>query len=106
MQSFWRLGQQFVPVKHRAPRPLRREAKRKRRREEEITVMTLRRASGPHAEDGEGGYLTVQFLVRGHWRNQWYPSLREHRQIWIAPYVKGPEGAEFKPTVRAWEFVR
>ena len=44
VQTFWRLGQQFVPVKHRAPRPLRREAKRKRRREEEITVMTLRRA--------------------------------------------------------------
>jgi len=25
------------------------------------------------------------------WRNQWYPSLSQHRQKWISPYVKGPE---------------
>lgn len=28
------------------------------------------------------------------------------RQIWIAPFVKGPEGAPFKMGKRAWEFSR
>ena len=29
------------------------------------------------------------FWVRGHWRNQWYRSLEEHKRKWIKPYVKG-----------------
>jgi hypothetical protein len=27
--------------------------------------------------------------VRGHWRNQWYPSLQDNKRKWIRPYVKG-----------------
>lgn len=34
-----------------------------------------------------------QWIVRGHWRNQWYPSREGHKPKWIAPYIKGPEGA-------------
>jgi hypothetical protein len=33
----------------------------------------------------------VQWIVRGHWRNQYYPSIKENRTIWIDPYNKGPE---------------
>jgi len=37
---------------------------------------------------------TVQFLVRGHWRNQAMgPQHSMHRMTWIAPYWKGPEDA-------------
>jgi hypothetical protein len=32
-------------------------------------------------------------VVRGHWRNQWYPSLNARRPLWIAPYLKGPDDA-------------
>jgi len=28
---------------------------------------------------------------RAAWHDQWYPSEQIHRQIWISPYVKGPE---------------
>lgn len=41
-----------------------------------------------------------------------FPSLGEvgdpssHRQIWISPFVKGPEGAPFVCKPRAWEFTR
>lgn len=36
----------------------------------------------------------VQFLVRGHWRNQACGTMRhEHRRIWIRPFWKGPEGS-------------
>jgi len=27
--------------------------------------------------------------VRGHWRNQWYPSIQGNKRKWIRPYVKG-----------------
>ena len=38
--------------------------------------------------------LSVQFLVRGHWRNQACgPGHTERRMTWIEPYWKGPEEA-------------
>ncbi len=43
---------------------------------------------------------------KGHKPDQWYPSIQDHRQIWIHPYVKGPEGAPFVVKPRAWEFTR
>jgi hypothetical protein len=43
---------------------------------------------------GDRKSLSVQFLVRGHWRNQACgPGLTERRATWIAPYWKGPETA-------------
>lgn len=37
---------------------------------------------------------TVQFLVRGHWRNQATgPRHSERKRIWIEPFWKGPEDA-------------
>ena len=32
-----------------------------------------------------------RWIVRGHWRNQWYPSRNDHRPIWIDPHFAGPE---------------
>lgn len=29
------------------------------------------------------------WIVRGHWRNQWYSKLDEHKPKWIDPYFKG-----------------
>lgn len=43
--------------------------------------------------DGAGMDYRHRWLVRGHHRAQWYPSLNAHKVIWISPYVKGPEGA-------------
>lgn len=34
-----------------------------------------------------------QWVVRGHWRRQWYPSIEAHRPVWIAPFMKGPADA-------------
>lgn len=34
-----------------------------------------------------------RWMVRGHWRQQWYPSLGLHRPVHIAPYLKGPADA-------------
>jgi hypothetical protein len=39
-----------------------------------------------------GGAPTVQFLVRGHWRQQAHGPMRSLRKtIWIEPFWKGPE---------------
>lgn len=41
-----------------------------------------------------GGAPKVQFLVRGHWRNQAHgPGRALRRQQWIEPFWKGPEDA-------------
>jgi hypothetical protein len=32
-----------------------------------------------------------RWIVRGHWRNQYYPSRDDHRPIWIDPHLAGPE---------------
>lgn len=34
-----------------------------------------------------------RWIVRGHWRRQWYPSAQTHRPLWIAPHLAGPEDA-------------
>jgi len=76
----------------------------------DVRVVKLRRVnpSGKPAEDGEKAYeLTCQFVVRSHWRNQYYPSTNEHRPKLILPYIKGPEGAPMLPIrPRAFEVVR
>ena len=105
VQAFWRLGQQFVPAKERAPRALRREAKRRRTEDDLITVMVLRRAKGEEHEGPENGqHYSVQFLVRGYWARR---HTREGpKQVWVRPHVKGPEGAPMRLTERRWEFTR
>ena len=62
--------------------------------ERKVVVVTLRkRREGAYPPDRDEGGVewTHRWLVSGHWRNQWFPSLSVHRQIWISPFIKGPE---------------
>jgi len=52
-------------------------------------------------EKGEGPKWKSRWLVRGHYRAQWYPSINAHKVIWIAPYLKGPEDAPLEQQVYA-----
>jgi hypothetical protein len=112
IQVLWRLGSQVVRSVRVAPRHARKDARRHGNDNEAVTVITLRKVDAvvgdPSFNDseGEGGHLSCQFVVRGHWRNQWYSSLQAHRQIWIAPFIKGPEGAPLRKTQRVFELVR
>lgn len=38
-----------------------------------------------------------QWTVRGHVRQQWYPSTQSHLPVWIHPHVAGPEDKPLKP---------
>lgn len=113
LQSFWRLSRQIVPTKEPLPRALRRDRKR-HYRTEDVTIITLRRQRHPNDFEHEPGEVDWkwQWVVRGHWRNQYYSTLGEvgdpqaYRQIWIMPFMKGPEDAPIKPVKRAFEFTR
>ncbi|WP_062012147.1 hypothetical protein [Streptomyces hygroscopicus] len=43
--------------------------------------------------DGSGRGYRHRWIVRGHWRNDYYPSRKAHRPIWIDQHIKGPDGA-------------
>ena len=61
-----------------------------------IRVVLLRaRKTLPSGEHHDIEW-SCRWLVRGHWRQQWYPSLTNHKAIWITPYVKGPEDKPLK----------
>jgi hypothetical protein len=72
-----------------------------------VLVITLRRERSKDDAEPKEVNWTRRWITSGHWRNQWYPSLGVHRQIWINEYVKGPDD---KPLVlhsgKAYEFVR
>ena len=106
MQTFWRIGQQRVPVPERVPRGLWRDSKRKGIEHRDVKVMTLRRAREKHEVEPSGRTMKVRSITSGHWRNQWYSSIQEHRQIWIFPYMRGPEDAPLIQPTRAVEFKR
>jgi hypothetical protein len=55
-----------------------------------VRVLSLRNADhGRYELDAATGRKVRQHWVRGHWRNQWYPSLNDNRAIWIDGYIKG-----------------
>lgn len=62
-----------------------------------VRYIDLRRARTEPSDhhDNDGGKGTREYrhrwIVRGHWRNQYYPSRNDHRPIWIDPHVAGPE---------------
>ena len=108
LQVLWRMMAQRVAVGMRvqASRASRRQNEREGWRENYITVVTLRRPKN----DGDASHGSVEWsqrwIVSGHWRWQPYGD-GTHRQIWIAPYVKGPDD---KPLIvrgaRIFKFAR
>jgi hypothetical protein len=63
-----------------------------------VRVVTLRRQSREGAASGDGEHVewSCQWIVRGHWRQQFYPGTGERRPLFILPYVKGPEDKPLK----------
>lgn len=58
-----------------------------------VRVVELRRRKADGAPGDGSREFHHQWIVRGHWRQQWHPKREVHRPVWIAPHVKGPEGA-------------
>lgn len=108
VQVLFRVAKQRIMVEERraAPRPARRRAVRSGLDPKETVVMRLRRGvQKPVSEEREIEW-SHRWLVRSHWRNQWYPSIGAHRQKLILGYVKGPEDKPLEVADRAVEFAR
>jgi hypothetical protein len=112
IMAFWLLSQQRIAQAQ--TRQVTRSARRRAERakfelpEDGIRVVTLRRlVSEPAAAalpvDVDWSH---RWIVGGHWRQHWYPSLDDHRPLWIAPYVKGPDGAPLVVKDRVYRFTR
>lgn len=97
MHVFWNFVQQEEVVRTAAPadRPTRRRAQRANLPAPRIVVVNLPRRRYVHSPAENDVVPTRVFshrwVVHGFWRNQWYPSLRTHRQKWVHEYIKGPE---------------
>jgi hypothetical protein len=93
--SAWLLMRQPLAevIDQEVDRSAKKRLRRAGREPQPVRVINLRRsASSGEQGDGESNYHH-QWIVRGHWRNHWHPKREVHRPVWIAPHVKGPEGA-------------
>jgi len=109
---FFRLCQQTIAVPHRqrVARPTWKRARKSWKDIKEVVVFTLRRAKNATGYEGEERDVewSHRWLVQGHWRNQPYKDGDGtiYKQIWIAPYVKGPDDKPLILKRRAFELVR
>lgn len=77
------------------PKPVtvarRKKGKRSYTKERNVTVMSLHRPETARYElDGARGNTRLRVhWVRGHWRNQWYATVEDHRLKWIDGFIKG-----------------
>jgi hypothetical protein len=88
-----------------ASRGLRRQLDREKlpvfRHVPEVRVIELRRRDyREHGYDEPTGKEApawqYQWIVSGHWRQQFYPASNAHKPRYIAPYVKGPADRPLK----------
>lgn len=74
-----------------------------------VQIVKLRAAEQHVHEVSEGRDVEWQsrWIVRGHWRQQPYGEGRSLvHPVWIAPYVKGPDGLPVKVRTRLFEVAR
>jgi hypothetical protein len=102
--AMWRLMQQtLLDIRtETVDRPLRKAARKRNMKRDDVTVIALRKRK---RTEGEGPETEIEWshrwLVRGHWRQQWMgpkngsPEERYQTPIWIHPHVKGPDDAPF-----------
>jgi hypothetical protein len=95
LKTAWLLMQQPVAAVSDAvyDRNTRRRLEREGKESPPVRVITLRRPANPGGSGESVREYHHQWIVRGHWRQQWYSSRGVNRPVWIAPHVKGPEGA-------------
>ncbi|MFI6432899.1 hypothetical protein [Rhodococcus oryzae] len=78
--------------------PTRRLGGGPRRLEDRQVTYLSYRPRTPSGEPKTAGtrHYSHRWMVRGHWKRQWYPSENRHHPIWIEQYVAGPDDAPIK----------
>jgi hypothetical protein len=94
------IRQECVSIQHQsASRPIRRHLPPSYSAEPVIKIIQLRRRSpATNGLEPQSRDYSCRWLVRGHWRNQFYPSSKSHRPRFIPAYVKGPDDKPLKST--------
>jgi hypothetical protein len=80
------------------PRAERRRHQRNGGGSSSVRIVKLRRRESAH-EPGNGETHREyhhRWVVRAHWRRQWFPGEKSHHSIPIAAHLKGPEEAPLK----------
>lgn len=98
-----------VTVNQKVDRAVRRRAEKTGETAPEIVkVITLRRmAEARRREAPDDVNWRWQWEVRGHWRNQFYPSENVHKPVFVEAYIKGPTDKPFKsPGLKLFAAVR
>jgi len=95
MLTAWLLMRQPLArvVEVEADRASRKRLRRANQDPAAVRVIELRRPPSNGADTESGRAYHHTWIVKGHWRNHWHPKRQVHRPVWIAPHVKGPEGA-------------
>lgn len=98
--AFYLMAQRLaMNVQHNTDRHTRRRGERDKLPVTPfIRVVTLRRLEEARAKSNNPSSVEFnwQWEVRGHWRNQYFPSENVHKPVWIEAYIKGPEDKPFK----------
>lgn len=94
-KAFWTITQQRLTeiISENPPRYVRRRLAREESAlaNKRVKYVKLRRVTYAYVGGTKEVDWTHRWMVDGHWRNQWLPSVEMHRQQFILPYVKGPE---------------
>ena len=93
-------------------RPLEREGKKKPAYRQALNSLWVvdvpqliesNSKNTPPTNSGEtGAKHSYRYPVRGHWRNQWYPSVQARKPIWIEEHIRGPVSAPLYDARSEW----
>jgi hypothetical protein len=76
-------------TEHQHSRATRRQAIRENRDLPQIRVVHLRKRESKVMQAEHEHEWHHQWIVRGHWRRQWYPREDSHKPVYVSPYLKG-----------------
>ena len=84
----------FKKEKNRVKENITNKLKASKRRalpSHKIHTVMVRQPTSSRIGDmaGGGAKSSMSWIVKGHWRNQWYSKLEEHKPKWVDSYFKG-----------------
>lgn len=59
------------------------------RRPEKVQAREDQRRRERLEAEGKKWEVSCEFPVTGFWRNQWYPSIKAHKKVWVDGFIKG-----------------
>lgn len=79
-----------TPTETESPKQSKIRRRKGLKKPRTIRVLSLVNPEyGRYEMDAATGRKLRSHWVRGHWRQQWYPSIQDHRTIWIDGFIRG-----------------